>query len=258
MQFLSFSGVTVLGAVLKTDPKRFGSFEPYLKWTVDNAWWLIVALSLFGLILRGVTNSFGDPAIWASVRRILEKFRNEAFSGIEGDPLHHHRVTLYRKCWRWRIDYWRSRWWPWGSNRWPWSGWMVPVARSSRTTQRMKTVYLAPDDADRSEGIVGWVWQTNEVRVIELPEVGQNPTPEQLQAYADASMMPLGWVQDRAKKGAQFPRVLCGIPVEVDNKLWGVIVLDSRRSNTINYKSRAWEAYTTFAQWSLSELLRHV
>ncbi len=215
------------------------------------------ALSLTGLVLRGVTNYFGNPLVWDSIGKILKRFRNEVFVGIDGDRQHHHRATLFKCCSCWIVTPWRSRFWPWGKGYGPLSSWMVAVARSSEDTRSTRTVFRVAGEND-SEGIVGLVWQSGEMHVLELPPVSATPTEEELQAYAVASMMPIEWVRHRAKKKGHFPRQLCGIPIEVKNKRWGVLVLDSRRPNTINDKGRTWSANVKFAQLSLGELLRLV
>jgi hypothetical protein len=119
-------------------------------------------------------------------------------------------------------------------------------------------VFLAPDDADNSEGIVGEVWQKNQVLVQRLPELKATSTADEIATYAQMANMPEWWIRDRLAKKKPCPQMLCGIPIEVDNRLWGVLVLDSRRSDTIDYQSQAWPAFTLLVALSLEELLKRV
>jgi transcriptional regulator with GAF, ATPase, and Fis domain len=70
--------------------------------------------------------------------------------------------------------------------------------------------------------------------------------------------MPVEVIQRRVQSRKPCPQALCAIPVEVDNRIWGVLVLDSRRAGTINYQSQTWHAFTTYVQLGLGELLNGV
>ncbi len=261
---VSVFAVTMIGAILQTDAKHWGFLETTLKLTQDWAWLLIIVLSLVTAACAGLIQFLGPPWVWDSVRETLNRIRDRAFTGIDGDPTHHHRVTLFRRKWCWYPPSpARHRFWSWGIGtlgpRGPWSGWMVPVMRSGHTTRQCWTVYLASDrDVESSEGIVGLAWQTNQVQIMELPEITGLSTLDQIADYARRAMVSPSFVGYRVKAGKACPRTLCAIPVEVNNRIWGVIVLDSRRTGTINYQAPEWAAHLRFAPQTLADMLKGV
>jgi hypothetical protein len=260
LSWVSLFAVTVVGGILKTEPTKWGFASDGIAWAKENGWFLVVALSIAGGIFSGVSRLIGPPWLWDAIRRTMNRMREEGFTGIEGDMVHHHRVTLFRRKWCWMPWPWRKWWWPWGDWRWPWSGWMVAVSRSGHTTQQCWTVFFASaEEVDRCEGIVGQVWLSNTVQVqADLPAIDSSSTPEQIAEYARLTVMPIWQIQHRIKRNRPCPRALCGIPVEVNNKIWGVLVLDSRKPDTINYRGRTWQAFTSVVPQTLAELLRGV
>jgi len=166
----------------------------------------------------------GPPWLWNTVHSYLDSFREEAFNVGLDDAQHHHRVTLFRyKPW-----YWHFR-------RWPWSGWLVPVERSGHTTQASISVYRAPDDADKAEGVAGMTWARRRiVNVSNLPDLSEDPSRDDMQRYAKATGMNLEVVKKKRPKARSF----CGIPVEIKGEVWGVLVLDSRSADGINTNSQ--------------------
>jgi len=190
--------------------------------------------------------------------RLFNDYREEAFNIAEDDAVHNHRVTLFKRSRLiWWIWPWRSRYSPWGKMRAPWSGWLVPLVRSGHTTQRSRTVFLAPDDADNVEGVVGQVWARDRVIVVEdLPDLCGNATDQDIAAYALKTWVPDAWVRWRLRSGKQCPRSICGIPVEVNGSRWGVIVLDSYSPDGLKHKSHAWTPYRKMLPMLLRELLK--
>jgi hypothetical protein len=102
----------------------------------------------------------------------------------------------------------------------------MPVERSGHTTRRKISVFLAPDDADRAEGIAGQTWAQNQVVLVsDLPSLEGNAVPQEvIKEYARSTWISEEWAHCRRPQARSF----CGIPVEVKGKLWGVIVIDSR------------------------------
>lgn len=262
-RFISAASVFLaglVGALLKTKAEKWGILHQYISWIQEEAWWLLIALAVVAAGTGMLTKWIGPPWLWDSIRRTLNRIREEAFAGIDGEQIHHHRVTLFRRKWSLAPVPWRCWYWPWGPWRVPWSGWMVSVARSGHTTQQCWSVFLAPEeDADNSEGVVGLVWTTKKVQVLPpLPSIQSTATEEEIAEYAKMALMPVDIIRYRVRKGTTCPRSLCGIPVEVDNKIWGVLVLDSRRPDTIKYTSKTWDAFTRAVPKGLVELLRGV
>src|ERR1043166_2139667 len=251
----------VLSGIIKTTPSNFGPFEGVLKYLQGSAWWMLLVVLTLGAIFGVGAKWFAPPWVWKSIRRILDHVREEGFtSKIEGEQLHHHRVTLFRRVrWCWCPVPFRHWLVPWGWGYWPWSGWMVQISRSGDTESISRTAFLLPSDLDKSEGIIGLAWQTRDVKTLHaLPTIDENSTDDEIAAYATQTLMPAYVVKRRVKARKPCPRALCAIPIEVDNKPWGMLVLDSRRPNTINYEENTSPAFTALAQVSLGELLKGV
>ena len=90
---------------------------------------------------------------------------------------------------------------------------------------------MAPDNPDRAEGVAGVTWATK--RIIErygLPDcaIGQ---PAQIEKYSTEAFVSKGYVEQRLKAGKLLPKALLGIPVTVKGKVWGCVILDSRRAD---------------------------
>lgn len=190
------------------------------------------------ILCGGGCSVIGPPWVWATIHSILNEFREHAFRAeTTGDPLHYHRVTLFkhvRMKWWLSHESWRSRFWPWGKGRYPWSGWLVPVARSGHTTKSSSTVFLAPDDADHAEGVAGKTWALNStLPVSKLPNLQDSPNQEQIADYSRRTFASEDWLRTRLGNDKPLPQSLHGIPVEVKGKPWGVLVLDSRSANGV-------------------------
>lgn len=211
--------VTCLGASLEVDPSQVAFGQTVVRQLRASAGTgLPVAAILMGLAEVG-RRAVGEPYRWRGVHQALDELRDHVFGGHDDDPLHYHRVTLF-KYHQWRPCL----------RKWPWSGWLVPVERSGHTTQSVSVRFKAPDEADQAEGVAGATWsRMSTVRVSGLPELGDHPTRDQVHEYADETFVSRDWVEDHLPTC----RSLCGIPVEVNGKPWGVIVLDSRSPKPI-------------------------
>jgi hypothetical protein len=163
----------------------------------------------------------GSSKKWQSAQSLLDEFQRHIFEKEKDSALHHHRVTLYKYCG------WLPCW-----EKWPWTGWLKPVLRSGYTTQKSKVRFRAPDKADLVEGIAGQTWARNEILIIDdLPDVDGHDVDDIVREYARKTWMPDKWLSDWKKKPQA--RSFCGIPVEVNRKIWGVIVIDSRAPKSI-------------------------
>ena len=238
LQWICVGGLVLFGGAQALNSGRLDTIRWGVVVVETIAWlnrWGTVALPTLPVLLvlgHWTCHIIGPPWVWGAIHAVLNEFREHAFhaTGVR-DPLHYHRVTLFRFCrcrWLFPLHSWRSVCWPWGVGRWPWSGWLVPVARSGHTTKTRSTIFLAPDDADCAEGIAGQTWTTNTtLPVSNLPLINEEASPEDIGFYAQQTFVTEQWIRARIAVKA-LPRSLHGIPVEVNGRLWGVLVLDSR------------------------------
>jgi len=247
----------VVGALLKLDVAQTAKWAPILGGQVgaiqDEAWWLIVAFTTLSGATKATCHYLGPPWAWKALQSVLDELREHAFIVNAADATHHHRVTLFKRVrYRIRIWPWRSRCWPWGKGRWPASGWLVPVLRSGHTTQRSGSVFLAPDDADRAEGVAGQAWSHSEsiIYLEALPDLDEDSSTPDVKRYARETWLNEGLVRKRLKAELSCSRSFCGIAIEVKGKVWGVIVLDSRRTRGIRKPSgKNLVTYTVMAKF---------
>lgn len=209
----------LIGAALKADLAKVSKWSALaggtLSWLQSTGWFSLTLLTLGLGLAELLRKLLGPPWVWGVIRDLLDQFQGYVFRDKGNEPLHFHRVTLFKYC-RWRVCF----------SRWPWSGWLMPVERSGHTTRRKISVFLAPDDADRAEGIAGQTWAQNQVVLVsDLPSLEGNAVPQEvIKEYARSTWISEEWAHCRRPQARSF----CGIPVEVKGKLWGVIVIDSR------------------------------
>jgi len=222
--------IILVGTIAKLDTKagdkvaaKWVVAGAFVKWIQGDGWWLFPTVLLLSGLLGLLRKLTGPPWVWGTVHHYLDVFAEDCFFGESSDPLHHHRVTLFRRV-RWR--------WSWC--KYPWSGWVVAVERSGHTTRDHISSFRAPDDADQAEGIAGKAWTTRGViRISNLPDLQADPTRAAAKAYALATHIS----EVAAHRRRPRSRSLCGIPIEVKNKRWGVLVLDSRSPEGIKSDS---------------------
>jgi len=226
--------MAALGKVPKTTAEELG---PVVDWLVDfcerhTEWSVVVAAALIG-IAQVLRRCIGSPKLWPTLHKVLDEFREDIFSDIAGDPLHEHRVTLFKRV-QWGCHLpclWR-----------PWNGWLIPVIRSGHTTQSTSTVFPAPDAADKAQGVAGEAWKGSFVWIEGLPDVAGNATDEDTRVFAETTCVPEKWV----RKHRPNRRSYGGLLVEVRGKPWGVIVLDS--TNPTGLKPGKRKAFQNFAK----------
>jgi hypothetical protein len=187
-------------------------------------WWLWSLAFILTILTKYADKKFCDRWGHDAVKEMLEILREKGFPGSV-DPVHYHRVTLFRYK-KWRLC-WRM---------WPWSGWLVPVVRSGHTTLNHRTCFLAPDDADKTEGVAGHCWSTKSVVLVpsedskvQLPCINDDAAkphdPYPLaDTYAKATFVCTDWVLNKKPHSRSF----LGIPVVVKGEPWGVVIIDSR------------------------------
>ncbi|MBV8214043.1 MAG: hypothetical protein JOZ08_12585 [Verrucomicrobia bacterium] len=236
IQWIAAFFLVIVAASLKADVSKY---QPPLSGLLGLlqgvAWWCIPTLALAAGVTQFFQKRINQASTWGSIRFLLNEFHKLIFGKPSGaiksptDTTHHKRVTLfqYKKRITFRDDGPTRHWYFLGFD---WSGWLIPVQRSGHTTRRTSTAFWAPDAADKVQGIAGVTWANNQRSVREdLPDISQNSSTEDLKKYADDSWLTVEWLEKKlVRKGSGWPRALYGIPVEVEGKLWGVIVLDSR------------------------------
>jgi hypothetical protein len=223
LQVATGTAVVIIGAVLRVDANTAAThgvlFKEVVKDLQQSAWVFLPTLLIASGLLGLARKILSPPWLWQTVHTYLDVFRADVFDSATDGAYHHHRVTLFRYV-KWRFSL----------RAVPWAGWLVPVERSGHTTQSHISCFLAPDDADRAEGIAGKTWARNRVcGISNLPDLSNNPSSDELAEYAEQSGLSVHQLRKKMPK----TRSMFGIPVEVKGNLWGVIVVDSRSPDGI-------------------------
>lgn len=178
------------------------------------AWALIV----LGKCMRAMT---GTPRNHELVRDCLEAMRKLGFADrLQSSPVDHHRVTLFKAV---ACKY--AKPFPW-----PRKHWLVPYERTSHLSRKTNVAFRITDRSDDSEGVAGETWSRQAaVMVNDLPSLETNHRSADFKQYAERSFMD----EETVRRKRPRARSLCGIPVEVAGRPWGVIVLDSRHPEKI-------------------------
>lgn len=186
----------------------------------------------------------------ATIQSVVSEFSDQMFGSLGGGK-DEHRATLfvYRGFAVWRT-------WPWTFDRHPWSGWLVPVIRSGHTTQKVRSRFLAPDKASNCEGIAGLTWRNRATQTVTgLPQLTEQSPQSDKESYCAKTKIPLEWLNQRLSQRESLPRALRGIPVEVDNRVWGVIVLDSQDPTPFDADVNGQGGLTRMFSFTISKLL---
>jgi hypothetical protein len=234
-----------LKADVKTSTAQYGSHigGALAAWQA-NAWIIILASTSAIIIFNFALRLIGEPWRWNAIQLILNMFRDRVYQeSFPGDPIHHHRVTLFKHVqFSTRI------------NAWPWSGWLVPMARSGHTNQKSNSIFMAPDDADKAEGVAGIAWASKRTESIsQLPKIDASSDQSLLLEYSKATNVDIKVVKLRIQRLRSNPRSLIAIPIEVGNRVKWIIVLDSRRPDDL---LAAAEAAATSYSPIISHLLK--
>ena len=222
--------VAIVGSILKIEDAYFKSpiFLGIISAIRNRAWWIILTFSVIGILAQVIRARIGTPVVWQTVQYLLDQYWEELFekaNGVVNDPRYFHRITLFKHVK-----------WHWGFVRWPWSGWMIPVARSGHKTRSRIAKFRASSDApDKAEGIAGQAWAyERRVQIYGLPDINTDTVAEtDIDDYASQGSVSRKWIEKRRGKKKSHALSLLGIPVEVKNKPWGALVVDSRNPNEI-------------------------
>jgi len=203
----------VAGSLSKADPARFhDSLIPAL--TTIQKGWVIPTILLVAPTVIWLRHRF-DRSKLEAVHGLLDQIREETFKNEKFELEQHARVTLFKHVW----FCWR---------RWPFfGGWLVPLERSGFATRRTDAIFLAPDDGEKCEGVAGRAWSRRaKVYVNTLPDLRSTdplPTDADFESYARKSFC----CSKKLRRKPPQARSLCGVPIEVGNQRWGVLVVDS-------------------------------
>ena len=213
LELVAGAALLVITASLKLDSTSYNNSWPMvgraLTWLQSIAPFALLPLALAVGMIEFVRKRI-RPWVWEMVKYVLDQFRDLAFRKSRNEPVHYHRVTLFKEV------------------RWHWKCWhrcLIPVARSGHTTLRSNAVFRIPDDANRVEGVAGQTWANNSViPVVGLPDLRNEATEEQIKEYARRTFVSVDYLKQTDRT---WPRSLWGVPVDVGGKRWGVIVVDS-------------------------------
>lgn len=238
---IGFGGA--IGWIIKGDPYLpFGWMKPvadlFFPLIKSNAWWLTLGSTLVigaSKVIRRIV--LPDPWFEQALASILNNGRLCLIDPavMQNSNIHHHRVTLYRYAeWSFRPKPLGGWIWFWGWGRGPASGWLIPVARSGHTTQKVKSTFLAPDDADACEGVVGRAWACEGViHNANLPLIDNNSSDADIRNYAKNTWVSESWVRSKMSQAKPLARSFVGYPIKVRGRRWGVVVVDSVDPNGV-------------------------
>lgn len=195
--------------------------------------WLVPALAAALAIFSQIIKRRGQSRVDAVIKNLLNNFRDSAFP--KQDDYVIHRVTLFqhrRYYWGWCClgVLWNafftkhSRW------RWPCSGWLVPYERAGEYHLESPTYFYAPkNDPLNAEGFAGLLLRSRLAKTItELPLISLNSQLNDKKRYSEAAFVSLEFVEKKLLAGRPLPRSFWGTYIDVDGKIWGVMVVDSR------------------------------
>jgi hypothetical protein len=154
-----------------------------------------------------------DRSRMEAVHGVLNQMCDQTFRKQQFELEQHRRVTLFqykRFCWR----------------RWPFlGGWLIPVERSGDQTRNTGAIFSAPDDGEDCEGVAGRAWSRQKtVYVPNLPDLRTSQADADFKTYAEQAFCATH-LPGRSKPPQS--RSLYGVPVKINSKRWGVIVVDS-------------------------------
>lgn len=227
----------IVGAFAKTDTTQLNASLAPLVRSVQQSWIAPLILVSAPIIIT-VRHKVDRTARMDAVRGLLDQMCEHTFRGDDFDHEQHRRVTLFQH----KFFYWR---WPF------FGGWLIPVERSGHKTRKTDAIFRAPDDGEQCEGVAGRAWSSNRtVYVPGLPQLkGIKPSDSDFTTYASKSFCS----SKRLRSKPPQARSLYGIPVEVGNKRWGVLVVDSVREG---FQTRRFDQIFSYLAPTLSNNLK--
>jgi len=190
--------------------------------------WVIPALLLVTPAVAVMRRRF-DSGRLEHVHDLLDQVCERTFTQATFDLPQHRRVTLfkYKRFCMWRFPFFAL----------PPNGYLVPIERSGSGTRRTTSIYEVFDNGEESEGVAGRVWSAKANIYVEcLPDIVNKCTDEALTEYATKTFYPKARLAGLKKKPTA--QSLMGIPVQVGNKPWGVLVIDCVHPKFSDRKAR--------------------
>lgn len=215
--------LTFLGAALYAKPEEYTGWPNFKEFLTVNQKYAFLVVPGISILVGTATyfkTHFGTNNTWNTVSSLLDEYKKAIVEGSENfqsEPDYYLRITLYKYV-RWRSAF----------CLYPFTGWMVPIARTGHTTisrkiPRFRTPVAYPDNA---EGVAGQVYvQKKIISIYDLPDLNADTSDEAFDEYAKKGFVTNIWLK---KRHSHTSRALLGVPIEVKNKPWGVLVIDSR------------------------------
>ena len=252
--YIASLGVTAIGVMLvRFDANELDQFGPIVEVAArffKSHSWVVAVLPGIAWVAKYFSEKIETNWLLSVIQSALTQFCDQMFGSLQGGK-DEHRATLFVRR---GFAIWRT--WPWRIDRHPWSGWLVPVVRSGHATQTIRSRFLAPDNAAKCEGIAGYTWRTRAIQTVTGQAALTAMSSEaDLEVYCQRTKTSMPWLRERLKAGEELPRALRGIPVEVDNKLWGVIVLDSKEPQPFSVDRNGQGHLTRMFSFTISKLL---
>jgi hypothetical protein len=173
-------------------------------WFLERSWLLPALVGVWGASTR-IRDHLGAPRFWKLVNRMLTRFRDEAFEGsATAAPLHRHRATLFIEK----------------------SGWLRPVARAGDGA-RCSTSFEVRDGMNANSVAAAVYHHHRVIPINDLPELTADASQETINQYAERSFAPPQWIRQRLKENKQCSRAFLGIPIEINYRVRGVLLIDS-------------------------------
>ena len=205
--------------------------DRFLLWCQQQAWWLL-GLSVIGTGVAGWLRKWlGPPTTWKAIHICLKQLQQYLFSEDSVD--HDHRITIFRHVrYGW---YCNKSFYLWNPFTWCWTDCLIPVERSSHTTRTTSVRFYAPlNKPEQAEGVAGQAWVGSRVIEIKnLPDLDHEPNEIEVGEYASHTFVSPEWVRNERKKKA-LARSFLALPIEVNGREWGVLIIDSRVPKVIS------------------------
>jgi hypothetical protein len=225
-------------------------FSYILSVAQSNAKYIIPLCGLIVILVELSERIYGSAKIWAVVHHILDEMHSCIFPPDCNKA--ENRVTLFQAkrfhlTWPWRA-------WP------PWGCWLVPVERSHHLTRKSHACFQVKDNGE-AEGVAGQVYvQRTCIHIENLPNIfpdsGGNLPKLNLKFWFYKNFWKARFLNDKQKKAIKIystktwaneskiirqrvakknlTRFLCGLTVDVEGQIWGVIVVDSRTGKLLD------------------------
>ncbi len=222
-QVIALIVAAIIGLLLRPVPEQWPEFAQSAAPVARDLGWMLPVCAVYLAVAERASTYLKSPQTWAAIDSFLDNLQKHFFK--EGN-LHDHRVTLFKRAtWNWDWHTWHLRG---QKKRWPWSGWFVPVARSGYAKRSSTRFWASEAESSAAEGIPGRVWVEGPRVIDKLPDLKINSSDDNLSKYAKETRVSKEWLQQRIRENKPCARSFCGIPVEVNGKFWGVIVMDSQ------------------------------